>query len=104
MFNDMIYMVSKKKKKTQKKAGGARKMSKETHDKWNKSSPGPKAAVARWRKKYRSINEVEAKNQKYPVVVGYGKVGDGPWLECWSDGKFRTMPLHRRILKCFRLL
>ena len=51
----MIYMVSKKKKKTQKKAGGARKMSKETHDKWNKSSPGPKAAVARWRKKYRPM-------------------------------------------------
>ena len=56
-----------------------------------------------YRKKYKSFAE-EAKHLKYPVVVGYGKVEDGPWLECWSDGKFKTMPLHRRILKCFRLL
>jgi len=55
------------------------------------------------RKKYRSFEE-EAKNQKYPAVVGYGKSGDGPWLEYWNDGKFRKMPLYRRILKCFRLL
>ena len=55
------------------------------------------------RKKYRSFEE-EAKNQKYPVVVGYSKVEDGPWQEYWNDGKFRKMPLHRRILKCFRLL
>ena len=55
------------------------------------------------RKKYRSFEE-EAKYQKYPVVVGYGRVGEGPWLEYWNDGKFRKMPLQRRILKCFRLL
>ena len=55
------------------------------------------------RKKYRSLEE-EAKNQKYPVVVGYSKVEDGPWFEYWNDGKFRKMPLHRRILKCFKLL
>jgi len=59
--------------------------------------------MTRWRKKYKSIEE-EAKNQKYPVVVGYAKAGDGPWREYWNDGKFRKMPLHRRILKCFRLL
>ena len=55
------------------------------------------------RKKYKSYTE-EAKYLKCPVVVGYGKVEDGPWLEYWNDGKFRTMTLHRRILKCFRLL
>ena len=59
--------------------------------------------MTRWKKKYKSIEE-EAKNQKYPVVVGYAKAGDGPWREYWNDGKFRKMPLHRRILKCFRLL
>ena len=56
-----------------------------------------------FRRKTFSLKE-ETKRQKYPVVVGYGKVGDGPWLEYWNDGKFRKMPLHRRILKCFRLL
>ena len=55
------------------------------------------------RKKYRSYEE-ESKHQKYPVVVGYGKVEGGPWLEYWNDGKMRKMPLHRRILKCLRLL
>ena len=55
------------------------------------------------RKKYKSYTE-EAKYLKYPVVVGYGKVEDGPWLEYWNDGKFKKMPLYRRILKCFRLL
>ena len=55
------------------------------------------------RKKYRSFEE-QAKYQKYPVVVGYGQVEDGPWLEYWNDGKFKKMPLYRRILKCFRLL
>ena len=59
--------------------------------------------MTRWRRKYRSYEE-EAKYQKYPVVVGYGRVGEGPWLEYWNDGKFRKMPLHRRILKCLRLL
>ena len=59
--------------------------------------------MTRWKKKYKSFEE-EAKNQKYPVVVGYGRVEGGPWLEYWNDGKMRKMPLHRRILKCFRLL
>ena len=56
-----------------------------------------------FRRKTFNLNE-QAKRQKYPVVVGYGKVEDGPWLEYWNDGKFRKMPLHRRILKCLRLL
>ena len=44
-------MDSKKKKKTQKEAGGMKKMSKDTYAKWNKSNPGGKSAVARtWRK------------------------------------------------------
>ena len=47
----MIYMDSKKKKKTQKEAGGVRKMPENTYTKWNKSNPGVKSAVARtWRK------------------------------------------------------
>ena len=54
------------------------------------------------RKTFSLIEEV--KRQKYPVVVGYGKAEDGPWFEFWKDGKFRKMPLHRRILKCFKLL
>ena len=56
-----------------------------------------------FRRKTFSLSE-EAKRQKYPVVVGYGRVEGGPWLEYWNDGKFRKMPLHRRILKCFKLL
>ena len=44
------------------------------------------------------------KKQKYPVIVGYAKAKNGPWQEYWNDGKFRKMPLYRRILKCFRLL
>ena len=56
-----------------------------------------------FRRKTFNLNE-QAKRQKYPVVVGYAKAGDGPWREYWNDGKFRKMPLHRRILKCFRLL
>ena len=56
-----------------------------------------------FRRKTFSLKE-EVKRQKYPVVVGYGRVEGGPWLEYWNDGKFRKMPLHRRILKCFKLL
>ena len=48
-------MVSKKKKKTQKKAGGARKMPEDTYAKWNKSQPGPKSAVARTWGKYGQV-------------------------------------------------
>ena len=55
-----------------------------------------------FRRKTFSLSE-KAKNQKYPVVVGYGRVESGSWLEYWNDGKFRKMPLHRRILKCFKL-
>jgi len=46
----MINMVSKK--KTQKKAGGVRKMPEDTYAKWNKSNPGVKSAVARTWGKY----------------------------------------------------
>ena len=45
-------MASKKEKKAEKEAGGMKKMDEATYAKWNKSDPGPKAAVTRYWGKY----------------------------------------------------
>ena len=45
-------MDSKQEKKAEKEAGGMKKMHEVTYAKWNKSNPGPKAAVTRYWGKY----------------------------------------------------